>query len=121
MKRLLVLAFVISLLIPSCTGKVTPEPAQGSGPVSAPAGGPVSAPVIMPTRTHPAVAAAPVLQPSATQKPKKYSPITPEATRTVTATPVPPTTEAEANAWKELPVIPETIDTTLKKVYERGL
>jgi hypothetical protein len=34
---------------------------------------------------------------------------------------VSPTNEAEANAWKALPVIPETVDTSLQRVYERGL
>ena len=119
MKRLLVLVFVLSIFITSCTEKATPAPEQTQdGP---PASGPVSAPVILPTQTHPALAAVPVSQPTATQKPKKYSPITPEPTRTSTATPVPPTTEAEANAWKELPVIPETIDASLQRVYERGI
>ena len=121
MKRLTVLAFAICILITSCTGDVTPVPARAGSPESAPASGPVSAPVSIPTQTLPVLAAAPVLQPSATQKPKKYSPITPEPTRTFTATPVPPTSEAEANAWKELPVIPEAIDPSLQKVYERGL
>jgi len=95
-------------------------PAQAAAPDHAPANGPVSVPVL-PTQTLPVVAAAPVLQPSATQKPKKYSPITPEPTRTPTASPVPPTTEAGASAWKALPVIPETIDASLQNVYERGL
>ena len=96
-------------------------PAQGNTPVSAPASGPVGAPVSLPTQTLPAIVAAPPSQPAATQKPKKYSPITPEPTRTSTSTPVPPTTEADANAWKALPVIPETIDASLQNVYERGL
>jgi hypothetical protein len=119
MKRLLVLVFTLSILITSCVGEATavPAPAQG-GP---PANGPISAPVIVPTQTLPALVAAPITQMTATQKPKQYSPITPQPTRTSTATPVPPTTEAEANAWKALPVIPETIDTSLQKVYERGL
>jgi hypothetical protein len=78
-------------------------------------------PVILPTPTPPAQTAAPPSQPKGTQQPKKYSPITPQPTRTSTLTPAPPTTDAEANAWKELPVIPETIDASLQKVYERGL
>jgi hypothetical protein len=119
MKRFLISAFVLSILITSCAGEVTSVPVQAQ--VGPPASGPISAPVIVPTQTLPALAAAPVIQPTATQKPKQYSPITPQPTRTSTATPVPPTTEAEANAWKSLPVIPESIDASLQKVYERGL
>jgi hypothetical protein len=121
MSRLLLPALVICMVMTSCTGAATPLPAQETAPDRAPANGPVSVPVILPTQTLPLVAAVPVLQPSATQKPKKYSPITPEPTRTPTASPAPPTTEADASAWKALPVIPETIDASLQNVYERGL
>jgi hypothetical protein len=80
-------------------------------------------PVTAPTQTSPVLAAAPAsqLQPTATRKPKQFSPIIPQLTRTSTRTPVPPTTEADLNAWKSLPVIPESIDPSLQKVYERGL
>ena len=119
MKRLLVPAFLICFLLASCTGQATLAPEQAPAPAS----GPVGAPAIIPTQTLPVLAAAPAsqAQPAATQKPKQYSPITPQPTRTLTTTPVPPTTEAEANAWKMLPVIPETIDPSLHKVHERGL
>ena len=109
MKRFLILAFVIGFLIASCTGEATSVPIPVSGPVS------------LPTQTLPALAVAPVLRPTATQKPKKYSPITPQPTRTSTPTSIPTATETDANAWKSLPVIPETIDASLQKVYERGL
>jgi len=82
---------------------------------------PVRVPVTGPTETLPALAAAPVLQPAATQKPKQFSPITPAPTRTSSRTPVPPTTEADVEAWKSLPVLPESIDPSLQKVYARGL
>jgi hypothetical protein len=117
MKRLLLPAFVICTLMASCTAEATPAPPRESVPAS----GPVSAPVSLPTQTLSAQAAAPVLQPTATKKPKQFSPITPEPTRTSTASPVAPTTEAEANAWKSLPVLPETVDASLQNVYERGL
>jgi hypothetical protein len=117
MKRLLVLTSVICILLASCTTEATLAPEQDSPPAS----GPVGAPVIVPTQTRAVLAAAPVSQPTATQKPKIFSPITPQPTRTSTATPVPPTTEAEANAWKALPVTPETIDASLQNVHERGL
>jgi hypothetical protein len=109
MKHVLIPAFVVCMLIASCTGETTPAPAQDSAPVSAP------------TQMFPEPEAAPASQPTATQKPKKYSPITPAPTRTVRATPVLPTSEAETAAWKTLPVIPEAIDTSLQRVYERGL
>jgi hypothetical protein len=117
MKRVFILVSIVCTFLVSCTGEVTavPAPAQGSAPLSAP--------VSIPTQTVPGLAAAPALQaqPTATQKPRQFSPITPAPTRTFTTTPIPPTTEADANAWKDLPVIPETIDASLQKVYERGL
>jgi hypothetical protein len=109
MKRLLVPTFVICILIASCTEEAAAVPARDSAPVS------------LPTQTFPALAVAPAVQPTATKKPKKYSPITPEPTRTSTPTSIPPTTETDSNAWKTLPVIPEVIDASLQKVYERGL
>jgi hypothetical protein len=80
-------------------------------------------PVTAPTQTSPALAAAPASQsqPTATRKPKQFSPITPQPTRTSTRTPLPPTTEADLHAWKSLPAVPETVDPSLQKVYERGL
>ncbi|HET6595874.1 MAG TPA: hypothetical protein VFG81_09640 [Anaerolineales bacterium] len=101
------------ILLASCTEAATSLPARSSEPENAP--------VILSTQTLPAPAAAPVLQPTATKKPKQFSPITPQPTRTPTGSPVPPTTEADANVWKALPVIPETIDASLQRVYERGL
>jgi hypothetical protein len=77
--------------------------------------------MIEPTQTFPAVAVAPASQPTATPKPRQFSPITPAPTRTTTPTSVPPTSEVEASAWKDLPVIPETIDPSLRRVYARGI
>jgi hypothetical protein len=114
MKRLLVPAFLICVLLAACGGEAASVPVQDSVPFSPPARLPA-------VQTVPTLAAAPVLRPTVTQKPKKYSPITPAPTRTSTRTPVPPTTEADVNAWKTLPVIPEKIDPSLQKVYERGL
>src|SRR5690348_8646629 len=103
MKCLLVTAFVTCILMTSCTGEATPLPAQEHAPVSAP--------LIIPTLTQPVPAAVSGSQPTPTKKPRTFSPITPQPTRTFTASPVPPTTEADANAWKELPVIPEIVDS----------
>lgn len=112
MKRIFLVVSVCILMV-SCAEEATSVPERGSEPESAP--------VILPTQTLPAQVAVPLSQPTATKKPKQFSPITPQPTRTFTATAAPPTTEAEANAWKALPVIPESIDTSLQKVYERGL
>jgi hypothetical protein len=75
----------------------------------------------VPTQSLPVVAAAPVSQPTATQKSKTFSPITPQPTRTSTAIGVPPTSEVDASAWKNLSVIPESVDASLQRVYQRGL
>ena len=109
MKRVLSPLFVVCILIISCTERTTDMATQ------------TSVPTRLPTQTFPALAAAPVLQPTATQKPRIFSPITPAPTRTLTPTAAPATSEVEASAWKMLPVIPEAIDASLQKVYERGL
>jgi hypothetical protein len=83
---------------------------------------PVVQPVVVPTQTFPALAYA--VLPTATPKPKKYSPITPVPTKTPTAPPVtelPQALERNPEKWKVWPVIPEGIDPSLQKVYERGL
>ncbi len=107
MKRFWIPAFVVCILLASCAGEATSA----------------TAPVRQPTQTFPALAAAPASQsqPTATQKPRQFSPITPAPTRTPRPTSAPPTSETAAAAWKQLPVIPEGIDTSLRRVYERGL
>jgi hypothetical protein len=99
-------------LITSCTGQSTSTPAPAVLPVEAP-------PQTFPALDLLSKSSAPL--PTATQKPKKYSPITPAPTRTLTPTSVPPTSAPEVVAWKDLPVIPENIDPSLQKVYEKGL
>ncbi|HSK88238.1 MAG TPA: hypothetical protein VK880_07780 [Anaerolineales bacterium] len=108
MKRILVLTLMVFVLIAACTGQATQPP--------------VIPTVRAPTQTLPALAYA--VLPTATQKPKKYSPITPVPTRTPTALPVtslPGAPERDPAKWKVWPVIPEGIDPSLQKVYERGL
>ena len=107
MSRFLILTLIVCGLMTACTGETTSTPL------------PLRIPVTASTQTLPAMVAAPL--PTATQKPKKYSPITPVPTRTLTPTSVPPTFVTEAIGWKDLPVIPETVDATLQKVYEKGL
>ena len=105
MSRRSILVLLVFVLIAACTAEATPAP--------------VVPPTRAPTETLPALAYAPL--PTATPKPRTFSPITPAPTRTSTATPAPEMEEPEAAAWKALPVIPESIDPTLQKVYERGL
>lgn len=109
MKRLLIPASLVFSLLVSCGGGITLQPAQADTHVD------------VPTETSAALALAPVSPTQATQKPKKYSPITPAPTRTSTPTSLPPTAAVDASAWKSLPVIPEGIDPSLRKIYERGL
>jgi hypothetical protein len=105
MNRLLILTLMVCCLITACTGAATPES--------------VTIPVSGPTSTLPALAVAPL--PTATQKPKKYSPITPVSTGTSTPTSAPQISQTASVDWKDLPVVPENIDPSLQKVYERGL
>ena len=104
MYRKSILALAVCVLIVACTAEATPAPAVP--------------PTRAPTQTLPALAYAPL--PTATSKPRTFSPITPAPTRTSTATPAPENEEPEGADWKTLPVIPETIDPSLQKVYERG-
>lgn len=61
--------------------------------------------------------------PAATQtrKPKVIPPITPIPTMTSTATFAPGAATADPLDWRSWPVIPETVDPSLQKVYESGL
>src|SRR5258705_6955699 len=104
MNRLLILTLLFCFLITACTGETNPTS--------------ISIPVRASTQTVPALAAASL--PTATQRPKKYSPITPVPTRTSTPTSAPQASQTLSAEWKDLPVIPETIDSSLQKVYEKG-
>jgi len=80
-------------------------------------------PTVAPTQTFPSLASVLVI-PTETPKPKKFSPITPEATATATrptSTIVPRLPERDPAKWKTWPVIPDVIDPTLQEVYQRGL
>jgi len=109
-KRLLFLALIVSVLITACNGNATAES--------------VVIPVSGATQTFPALdllskSSAPL--PTATLRPKKYSPITPASTEISTTTSVPRTSKPGSADWKSLPVIPENIDPSLQKVYQKGL
>src|SRR5512145_1354190 len=109
MQRVLYLAFVVCVLVTACSAEATLTPA----------------PIVQPAQTFPALAAATAAQPTATPKPRIFSPITPLPTATTTAS----STSNSASQlpgrnptnWKTWSVIPDVIDPSLQKVYERGL
>jgi hypothetical protein len=76
-------------------------------------------PVLPPTQTLPAPTTTPLPVATQTRKPQPIFPITPVSTSTSTSTPGTPTPDPVD--WKAWPVIPEKIDPSLQKVYERGL
>lgn len=104
MNRLLSVVFIVCSLMTGCARAATPAPSVSSVSVA--------------TETFPALAAAPAAQPTTTPKPMQFSPLIPVPSRT--ATPKPALEETASSEWKTLPVIPETIDASLRKVYERG-
>jgi len=99
MKNLCVL--LVCVLLTACAADVTPVP------------------VALPTQTLPAPTTTSLPVATQTRKPKPISPITPVSTSTATSTPGTPT--PDPIDWKAWPVIPEKIDPSLQKVYERGL
>ena len=103
MSRIFILVLVLCVWITGCTGQATVT----------------RAPTAVPTQTFPSLAY--VLRPTNTPKPKQFFPITPASTRTATPTSVPATSETDSAAWKSLPVIPEAVDPSLRRVYEKGL
>lgn len=107
MSRLPILTLVVFALVAACTGQATPTSTGSNSLFSSP------------VPTLPAVQFLPAA--TATTKPRQFSPITPEPTRTRTPTSAPRTSEPAIAEWKELPVIPEAIDPSLQRVYQRGL
>ena len=114
MNRRLILALMVFGLITACTGEPTSTPLSLRNAMSAPTQTFPALPAALPTATA-------MPSPTGTQKPKRYFPITPQPTRTLVPTPKPPTASPEVVDWKDLPVIPENIDPSLGKVYEKGL
>jgi hypothetical protein len=103
------------MLVTACSAEATPAA------VSALAASPVGAP----TEAFPTLASVPAAQPTAAPKPRIFSPITPLPTSTATEI-------SESNSlsqlpvsnpanWKTWSVIPDVIDPSLQKVYQRGL
>ena len=103
MNRKWILVVLVCSLLTACGAESTPVPTQV--PQS-----PTSNFFEMPVTTP---------RPGATSKPRIVSPITPVPTRTATSIPIP--TGTISAAWKSWPVIPETVDPSLQRVYERGL
>jgi hypothetical protein len=110
MNRVLYLTLVVCVLVTACTAETTPAS--------------VSA-LAAPTQTFPALVTTPVLQPTATPKPRIFSPITPLPTFTATqsspSNPITPLPERNPANWKTWTVSPDVIDPSLQKVYEQGL
>jgi hypothetical protein len=103
MKRKWIFAVLVWALLTACGAESTPAPTQvPQSPTSNFFEMPVTTPL-----------------PSATPKPRTVSPITPVPTRTATSIPIPNGTASAA--WKSWPVIPESVDPSLQRVYERGL
>lgn len=110
MKRFVIPAVVLCFVLTACGEQAVVAPAVVMPSVSAP------------TRTLPTLTAGAL--PTATQKPRKYSPITPVPTKTQTAPPLtslPEMAQRDPDRWKVWPVIPQEIDPSLQKVYQRGL
>ncbi|MCI0555035.1 MAG: hypothetical protein L0287_29150 [Anaerolineae bacterium] len=103
MNRKWILVTLVCILLTACGAESTPAPTQvPQSPTSNYFEMPVTTPL-----------------PSGTSKPRIFSPITPVPTRTGTSIPIP--TGTISAAWKSWPVIPESIDPSLQRVYERGL
>ncbi len=97
---------MVGILVTACTGQ-----AKQSATITARE---------VPAQTYPALAYAAL--PTATPKPKKYTPITPVPTKTPMRllTSLPHIPARDAAKWKVWPVIPDGVDPSLQKVYERG-
>ena len=115
MYRVLYLPLVVCVLLTACSAEATPAA------VSALAAPPVGAL----TETFPTLASVPASQPTATPKPRIFSPITPLPSSTPTessiSTSVPRLPSRDPTRWKTWSVIPDVIDPSLQRVYEQGL
>jgi hypothetical protein len=87
------------------------------------AAAPVIQPVNEPTQAFPTL--APVVISTTTPKPRIFSPITPIPTSTATqstiSTSSPRLPARDPESWKTWAVIPDVIDLSLQKVYQKGL
>ena len=103
MNRILIYSLLVSMFITACGAESTPAPEQ------------------IPHSPTPNYFPLPITTalPTGTSKPRKVSPITPMPTAKSTRTPAPP--GADPAQWKSWPILPEIIDPSLQKVYERGL
>ena len=104
MKRIFISTLVVCVILSACGAESTPSLSQN--------------PQIQ-IIDHPSPTSAPL--PTATRKPRQISPITPLPSPTAFITATPGTPTADPAEWKSWPVVPELMDTSLQKVYERGL
>lgn len=100
MSRSVLLPLLVCLLVTACAGESTPAPTA----------------VLIPSKTATKTIPPPTLTPSPAATPSPAR-VTPQPV--LTSTPPPP--RLDPNDWKNWPVIPETIDPSLRKIYERGL
>src|SRR5512132_2846627 len=111
MKRVLILTLVVCVLTTACGERA--------------AAAPVIQPINKPTQTFSTLAPAPTSQPTTTPKPRIFSPITPIPTSTATqstiSTSSPRLPARDPERWKTWAVIPDVIDPSLQKVYQKGL
>lgn len=100
MSRSVLLPLLVCLLVTACAGESTPAPTAA----------------LVPSKTATKTIPPPTLTPSPAATPSPAR-VTPQPV--LTSTPPPP--RLDPNDWKNWPVIPETIDPSLRKIYERGL
>lgn len=108
MKRIVTLAFAISVWVTACQAEPTPVPADPPSVQFLPM--PVNTPLPDATAV-----------PSPTRRSKQDTAITPPVAPTSTPKTSFHTPASNPVAWKDLPVIPNEIDPSLSKVYKRGL
>ena len=107
MNRLLHWVLLVGMLVTACEASPTPAPTTAAVQFFS---GPIQTPLQATTALPPPTRAS-----------KFEITITPPVAPTSTPKTLPHTPVADPAAWKDLPVIPEGIDPTLSKIYERGL
>jgi hypothetical protein len=107
MNRILICIFLVCLLATACEAEPTPAPTIP--PIQ-----------FFPEPIHTSLPNATAAAPS-TRTPKLDVTTVPPMAPTSTPKTTLQTPEVNPAAWKDLPVIPEIIDPSLSKVYERGL
>lgn len=107
MHRILVCILLVCVVAAACEAEPTPAPTIPPVPF-------FSEPIHTPSPDDPAL-------PPSTRASKPDLSITPPIAPTSTPKAIHNTPASNPAAWKDLPVLPEAIDPTLSKLYERGL